>query len=456
MARIPIYTAQRSLDTDRGGMPRVQANDHRGGALQGLGRSIASLPFGAGQRASDENQPQLRQQQRRQAQQNFGKVRAVADTQTALKQGFVKHLEAITPDGAGFYDTYKREVVEPAIDKAVAMFSPEEQPAVRDVILARAEPVLQRAAETEREQSAGFYEAETDRLAAGILDDVDPSPQSFTDARERLGELINLSVLPKERARQKAAEFDRELAWTAASRIAGNEPEQLLDGMLGFQSPAGGGEGGSTALTKSGDVARSLTGGDEDAARIVERFMMKAFGQSRSAGEAGEAAVTTAAFLAPGRPYQLGDWATATTKPRRGDLVLLPDGGIGLFDRAADGGRSLVLIANRGGVPALESYDRQALEFRRVSKIPPEDFARMAETSRMAFGLNEAMTVTEPDPRFLGLSFADRLALIAEVAWLTREPLPSDSGFDAPQLVEDEADDGWVVLDDGRRIRRIR
>ena len=37
---------------------------------------------------------------------------------------------------------------------------------------------------------------------------------------------------------------------------------------------------------------------------------------------------------------------------------MLPNDGIGLFDRAADGGRSLVLTANRGTIPALEAYDR--------------------------------------------------------------------------------------------------
>ena len=459
MPRIPTYTAQRTLDTDRGGMPRVQANDHVGRALQGLGRTIASLPRRETEKDRDGNTPQHRREQRQHAHESFGIVRTVLDAQTALKKGLIARRKTIEPDGTGFYETYNKEVVEPELAKAVAAFPPEEQPAVRDMILARAEPVLQRAAETERNQSIGFYEAETVRLAAGILDDVDLTMESFVNAREELGELLGLSVLPTDHVRNLAKQFDKELAWTAASRIAGMDPERLMDGMLGTRFVADdtgtdiGGEGGPSPLTRPRAIARLLTGGDE-AARVIERFMLKAFGQLDTATQAGDMTLATAAYLDPDLAYRLGGWATATAKPRRGDLVLLPEGGIGLFDRPADGDRSLVLVADGDGAPALQTHDRQVLEFRRVRKVPLDELAQMARAARAAFGLQESVAITEPDPRFAALSLAERLTLLAELDKRLNGSPAVDSSADEPDRNAGAADDGWKDIENGMRIRR--
>ncbi len=440
-------------------MPRVQANDHLGRALQGLGRTIASLPLGTNENDPDGGTHQQRHKERQRARESFGKVRAVLDVQTALKKGLIARRETIEPDGAGFYQAYNKEVVEPEIDKAVAAFPLEEQPAVRDMIRTRAEPVLQRAAETERNQSIGFYEAETVRLAAGILDDVDLSMESFVNAREQLDELLGLSVLPMDGSRKLAIQFGKELAWTAASRIAGTDPERLMDGMLGTKFVAdnagsgAGGEGGPNPLARPRDIARSLTGGD-DAGRVVERFVVKAFGQPGTATEAGDMALATVAYLTPGLAYQLGDWATATAKPRRGDLVLLPEGGIGLFDRAADGDRSLVLAAGGESTPALQSYDRQELEFRRVRKIPSDELAQMAKAARAAFRLRESVVITAPDPRFAALSLAERLTLLAELDDRLNGSLAAGSSVDEPDRNAGAADDGWKDIENGMRIRR--
>lgn len=459
MPRIPIYTAQRTLDTDRGGMPRVRANDHAGRALQGLGQAVASLPRREAEKDGDGNTPHRWLEQRQHAHEAFGIVRTVLDAQTALKRGLIARRETIDADGTGFYETYNKEVVEPELAKAVAAFPPEEQPAVRDMILSRAEPVLQRAAETERNQSIGFYEAETVRLAAGILDDVDLSMESFVNAREELGELLGLSVLPKDHVRNLAKQFDKELAWTAASRIAGMDPERLMGGMLGtkFIADDGGSEfgreGDPIPLTRPRDIARSLTGGN-DAARVVERFVVKAFGQPGTATQAGDMTLATAAYLAPDLAYRLGDWATATAKPRRGDLVLLPEGGLGLFDRPADGDRSLVLVADGDGAPALQTYDRQVLEFRRVRKVPSDELAQMAKAARAAFGLRESVAITEPDPRFAALSLAERLTLLAELDNRLSGSLAEGSSSDEPGRDAGAADDGWKDIENGMRIRR--
>ena len=215
-------------------MPRVRANDHVGRGLRGLGQAIASLPRRETEEGRDGITPHHWQEQRKRTRESFGFVRTVLDAQTALKNGLIASRKTIEPDGAGFYETYNKEVVEPELAKAVAAFPPEEQPAVRDMILSRAEPVLQRAAETERNQSIGFYEAETDRLAAGILDDVDGSIESFGNAQGQLDVLLEASPIPESAKLAKALELEQNLARHLFELMLDANPASLVRGALGW------------------------------------------------------------------------------------------------------------------------------------------------------------------------------------------------------------------------------
>ena len=265
MPRIPNYTAQVSLDTDRGGMPSLRGNDPVGGAIRNLGRSISqlNLPFSGNSEHRGGEDPSRGQPEREARLMEFQKIQAVAAITAGWEAELEKRKKAIAHDGGGFHEAFAREAITPAIVGVLSEVPDGEQDALRRKLEAEAEPFLEAAGVIERVQSVRYFDQETDRVADSIYADLDLEPESFEYASEKLHELLAAAPIAEISKPGKALQLRQGLSRRLYRLALANNPEWLISGALGTTQR---GERDTTKATGGASVpdAESLPGGSSD------------------------------------------------------------------------------------------------------------------------------------------------------------------------------------------------
>lgn len=215
MAQIVKYTAQQGLNP--GGQPRAQVHSYQGTALENLGGAIESAA--------------ALFQQREEQKENF---KANADKQKLdlqLAREMDDRAQQLDGDGAGFHDSFLKEVYTPLRNKFLQGLSPRLREQYEQ-ILGDEGPDTEKwsitAASKERDQLYSWYDTTIAENQQTLANAIDMDPDAYEALLEQGLKQIDGSGLPPSRKEARRKEWEHMAQVAHLNRMIQDRPEEVL------------------------------------------------------------------------------------------------------------------------------------------------------------------------------------------------------------------------------------